>query len=180
MSDEDTLFLGAGTVLRKALPFLGEYRELCLVINDLKHVAPARDYVDGEIVLLGGVLDTSGQCLEGEIAVQSLQQFQPSCSLVLVEHISEDGTLSVACENAAALIQASFSLSKQCVAVIAQRPAYGEARYPVGKLSALSAVVTPQIVAAEYHSRFLAVGLTNSYTNNECLTWINPALHLAR
>ncbi|MGS0314943.1 hypothetical protein ACUOP4_29055, partial [Escherichia coli] len=26
----------------------------------------------------------------------------------------------------------------------------------------------------------LADGLTNSYTNNECLTWINPTLHQAR
>ncbi|MBL1729172.1 DeoR/GlpR transcriptional regulator, partial [Klebsiella pneumoniae] len=24
---------------------------------------------------------------------------------------------------------------------------------------------------------FLAAGLTNSYTNNECLTWLNTALH---
>ncbi|MCR2692896.1 DeoR/GlpR transcriptional regulator, partial [Salmonella enterica] len=85
-----TVFLGAGEVLRKALPFLGDYRDLCLIINDLSHVAPARDYIDGEIVLLGGVLGRSGQALGGEIAIQSLQQFQPSCCLVMVDHISED------------------------------------------------------------------------------------------
>ncbi|RNM54648.1 DeoR/GlpR transcriptional regulator, partial [Salmonella enterica] len=82
--DDDTVFLGAGEVLRKALPFLGDYRDLCLIINDLSHVAPARDYIDGEIVLLGGVLGHSGQALGGEIAIQSLQQFQPSCCLVMV------------------------------------------------------------------------------------------------
>lgn len=98
----------------------------------------------------------------------------------MIEHVSEDGTLSVASESAAVILAESLRLSLRCVAVIAQRPDYGEARYSVGKLSALSAVVTPQIVAAEYHSRFIAVGLTNSYTNNECLTWINPALHPAR
>lgn len=47
--DDDTVFLGAGEVLRKALPFLGDYRDLCLIINDLSHVAPARDYIDGEL-----------------------------------------------------------------------------------------------------------------------------------
>ncbi|MDI8746452.1 AGE family epimerase/isomerase, partial [Salmonella enterica subsp. enterica serovar Montevideo] len=30
--DDDTVFLGAGEVLRKALPFLGDYRDLCLII----------------------------------------------------------------------------------------------------------------------------------------------------
>ncbi|HBV7988005.1 DeoR/GlpR family DNA-binding transcription regulator [Citrobacter freundii] len=180
VADEDSLFLGAGVVPRKALPFLGESRELRLAFNDLGHVSTARDYIDGEIVLLGGTLDRSGQRLEGEIAIQSIQRFQPTCSVVMIEHVSEDGTLSVASESAAVILAESLRLSLRCVAVIAQRPDYGEARYSVGKLSALSAVVTPQIVAAEYHSRFIAVGLTNSYTNNECLTWINPALLPAR
>lgn len=178
--DEETVFLGAGSVLRKAIPFLGEYRELCLVVNDLAHVAPARDYVEGEMVLLGGVLGASGQTLEGELALQSLRQYQPSRCLIEVDHISDDGTLNVASEAAAVLLQETIRLSAQSVVVIAKRPVYGEPRYAVGKLSEISAVITPQIVAAEYHSRFLAVGLTNSYTNNECLTWINPALHPAR
>ncbi|CAI9390137.1 MULTISPECIES: DeoR/GlpR family DNA-binding transcription regulator [Citrobacter] len=180
VTDGDTLFLGAGSVLRKALPFLGDYRDLCLITNDLGHVAPARDYIDGEIVLLGGSLDSTGQCLEGEVAVQAIQRFPLSCSLMMIEHISEDGTLNVASESAAILLQESLRHSRQCIAVVAQRPAWGEARYPVSKLNTLSAVITPQIVAAEYHSRFLAAGLMNSYTNNECLTWINPALHLTR
>jgi DeoR/GlpR family transcriptional regulator of sugar metabolism len=178
--DEETVFLGAGSVLRKAIPFLGEYRELCLVVNDLAHVAPARDYVDGEMVLLGGVLGVNGQTLEGELALQSLRQYHPSRCLVVVDHISDDGTLNVTSEAAAALLQETIELSAQSVVVIAKRPVYGEPRYAVGKLNEISVVITPQIVAAEYHSRFLAVGLTNSYTNNECLTWINPALHPAR
>ncbi|UNK60899.1 DeoR/GlpR family DNA-binding transcription regulator [Buttiauxella ferragutiae] len=178
--DEETVFLGAGSVLRKAIPFLGDYRELCLVVNDLAHVAPVRDYVDGEMVLLGGVLGASGQTLEGELSLQSLRQYQPSRCLIEVEHISDDGTLNVGSESAAALLQEAIKLSAQCVVVLTKRPVYGEPRYAVGKLNQINAVVTPQIVAAEYHSRFIAVGLSNSYTNNECLTWINPALHSAR
>jgi hypothetical protein len=54
---------------------------------------------------------------------------------------------------------------------------YGETRYTIGHLQQLTGVVTPQMVAAEYHTRLQAAGLTNSYTNNECLTWLNPALH---
>lgn len=83
-------------------------------------------------------------------------------------------------ESAAALLSECLRLSGQSIAVVAQRPIHDVARYPVGKLNTLSAIITPQIVAAEYHSRFLADGLTNSYTNNECLTWINPTLHQAR
>lgn len=178
--DEEQLFLGAGSVLRKAIPFMAEYRDLRLMVNDLGHVAPARDYIDGEVALLGGVLDDSGQHLQGEIARRSLQQYQPSCSVLTVDHISDDGTLNVITESAAPLLEESLRQSARSIVVIAQRPVYGMARYAIGKLSEIAAVVTPQIVAAEYHSRFLAVGLTNSYTNNECLTWINPALNLTR
>ncbi|WES67808.1 DeoR/GlpR family DNA-binding transcription regulator [Superficieibacter sp. HKU1] len=180
IADEDQLFLGAGNVLRKAIPFMAGYRDLRLMVNDLGHVASARDYLDGEIALLGGVLDESGQHLEGEMACRSLQQFQPSCSVLMIDHISDDGTLNVASESAATLLQESLMQSVRSIVVIARRPIVGVARYAVGKLSEINAVVTPQIVAAEYHSRFLAVGLTNSYTNNKCLTWINPALNLTR
>lgn len=178
--DGETIYLGPGDVLRKSIPFMAEYRELCLVVNDLAHVAPARDFIDGEMVLLGGVLAAGGQTLGGELAIQSLRQYQPSRCMVVVESISDDGTLNVASEATAALLRESIIASSQCVVVIAKRPVHGEARHAVGVIENVSAVITPQMVAAEYHSRFLASGLSNSYTNNECLTWINPDLHPAR
>lgn len=178
--DEDRLFLGAGSVLRKAIPFMADHRDLRLMVNDLGHVASARDYIDGDIALVGGTVDESGQRLEGDVARRSLQQFQPSCGVLMIDHISDDGTLNVASESTSALLQEAFRQRARCIIVIARRPVYGVARYAVGKLDHVAAVVTPQMVAAEYHSRFLAVGLTNSYTNNECLTWINPALNLTR
>jgi hypothetical protein len=36
----------------------------------------------------------------------------------------------------------------------------------VGELQQISSVVTPQVVAAEYHACFLAAGLTNSYVHH--------------
>lgn len=180
VADEETVFLGSGSVLRKAIPFLGECRELCLIVNDLAHVASARDFVEGEVVLLGGVIGRSGQTLEGELTLKSLRQYPPSRCVVMVDHISDDGSLHVACEASAALIQEAIKISAQCVVAIAKRPVYGESRHAVGKLKDVSAVITPQIVAAEYHTRLINVGLSNSYTNNECLTWINPALHPTR
>ncbi|WP_435951999.1 DeoR/GlpR family DNA-binding transcription regulator [Dryocola sp. BD626] len=178
--DGETVFLGSGSVMRKAIPFLGECRDLRLVVNDLSHVSPGRDYIDGELVLLGGVVGQSGQTLEGELTLQSLRQYRPSRCLIVVESISDDGTLNVANDATAELLKEAMKLSDRRVVVVAQRPVYGEARHAVGKLNEINAVITPQIVAAEYHSRLQAAGLSNSYTNSECLTWINPALHPTR
>lgn len=180
LGDEEIVFLGAGSIMRKAIPFLGEYRGLSLVVNDLAHVPPARDYVDGQVVVVGGVLEQGEQMLTGELAVQSLRQYRPSHCVLMVDHISEDGTLNVTSEPSALLLSEAVRLCRYCVAIVARRPVYSESRHPVGKLKNMSAVITPQMVAAEYHSRFTDAGLSNSYTNNECLTWINPGRHPAR
>ncbi|HHH3554215.1 TPA: DeoR/GlpR family DNA-binding transcription regulator [Klebsiella pneumoniae] len=159
----ETLFLGQGSILRK--------------LNDLGHVALAQEFLNGETVLLGGVLSGQGRIVEGELALKALGHYRPSRALIAVDHIAEDGTLSVRNEVTAHLLSEAVAQSKRVIAIVASRPVYGEKRYAVGELQQISSVVTPQVVAAEYHACFLAAGLTNSYTNNECLTWLNTALH---
>ena len=118
-----------------------------------------------------------GRIVEGELALKALGHYRPSRALIAVDHIAEDGTLSVRNEVTAHLLSEAVAQSKRVIAIVASRPVYGEKRYAVGELQQISSVVTPQVVAAEYHACFLAAGLTNSYTNNECLTWLNTALH---
>ena len=173
----ETLFLGQGSILRKVIPFLANREELCLLLNDLGHVALAQEFLNGETVLLGGVLSGQGRIVEGELALKALGHYRPSRALIAVDHIAEDGTLSVRNEVTAHLLSEAVAQSKRVIAIVASRPVYGEKRYAVGELQQISSVVTPQVVAAEYHACFLAAGLTNSYTNNECLTWLNTALH---
>ncbi len=159
------------------IPFLANREELCLLLNDLGHVALAQEFLNGETVLLGGVLSGQGRIVEGELALKALGHYRPSRALIAVDHIAEDGTLSVRNEVTAHLLSEAVAQSKRVIAIVASRPVYGEKRYAVGELQQISSVVTPQVVAAEYHACFLAAGLTNSYTNNECLTWLNTALH---
>ncbi|PLL09767.1 DeoR/GlpR transcriptional regulator, partial [Klebsiella michiganensis] len=54
IEDSETLFLGQGSILRKVIPFLAGYDELCLLLNDLAHVPLAQEFLNGETVLLGG------------------------------------------------------------------------------------------------------------------------------
>lgn len=180
INEGQTLFLGAGPILRKVIPFLADCEELCLLINDLAHVALAQEFLTSETVLLGGVLNGEASQVEGQLALNALRQYRPSRALIAVDHIAEDGTLSVRHEASARLLSEAVTHSEGVIAVVARRPVYGEQRYPVGDLARISAIVTPQVVAAEYHARFLSAGLTNSYTNNECLTWLNPALQKAK
>jgi DeoR/GlpR family transcriptional regulator of sugar metabolism len=179
IEDSETLFLGQGSILRKVIPFLANSEELCLLLNDLAHVALAQEFLNGETVLLGGVLGGNGRIVEGDLALSALGHYRPSRALIAVDHIAEDGTLSVRNESTARLLSEAVAQSERVIAVVASRPVYGEKRYAIGELRQMSSVVTPQVVAAEYHARFLAAGLTNSYTNNECLTWLNTALQKA-
>ncbi|WP_434670513.1 DeoR/GlpR family DNA-binding transcription regulator [Klebsiella sp. B345] len=180
IENSETLFLGQGSILRKVIPFLAGYDELCLLLNDLAHVPLAQEFLNGETVLLGGVLGNTGKIVEGELALSALGHYRPSRALIAVDHIADDGTLSVRQEASARLLSEAVTQSERVIAVVANRPVYGDKRYAIGELRQMSGIVTPQVVAAEYHSRLLAAGLTNSYTNNECLTWLNPALQKAK
>lgn len=180
IDDGETVFLGPGSILRKVIPFLANYEELCLLMNDLAHVSLAHEFLNGESVLLGGVLSGEGREVEGDLALNALRHYRPSRTLIAVDHIAEDGTLSVRHETRARLLHEAVEHSERVIAVVARRPVYGEKHYAVGELQQLSGIVTPQVVAAEYHARFIAAGLTNSYTNNECLTWLKPALQKAK
>ena len=61
IEDGETLFLGQGSILRKVIPFLANREEHCLLLNDLGHVALAQEFLNGETVLLGGVLSGQGR-----------------------------------------------------------------------------------------------------------------------
>jgi DeoR/GlpR family transcriptional regulator of sugar metabolism len=65
-----------------------------------------------------------------------------------VDHIAEDGTLSVRNEATAHLLNEAVAQSERVIAIVASRPVYGEKRYAVGELQQISSVVTPQVVAA--------------------------------
>ncbi len=175
VEDRETVFLGPGSLLRKSIPFLANYSDMYFVFNDLEHTPLMRDYINGETVLLGGVLSAQGHVLEGELSIEFLRRYKLSRALFLVDHIAEDGTLSVTQSGMAHLLSEALKISNRSVAVVSRRPVLGEKRYTVGQLSRLHAIVTPQVVAAEFHASFQAAGFINSYTNNECLTWLNPA-----
>lgn len=176
IAGRETLFLGEGPILRKVIPFLAERGECCLLFNDLHHIAFAKEFLSGETVLLGGVLSASGKTTEGAPALKALRHYTLDRVLMTVDHIAEDGTLSVRNETQAELLAEAVEKGAQVIAAIPQRPVYGEKRFAIGHLQQMTGVVTPQVVAAEYHTHLQAAGMMNSYTNNECLTWINPAL----
>lgn len=176
VEDNERVFLGQGAVLRKVIPFLAGCEALSLLLNDLAHVPLAQAFLSGETVLLGGILSSKGDFVEGDQTLRALEHYRPSLSLIAVDHIAEDGTLSVRQQASAKLLSEAVANSGRVITVVTQRPVYDEKRYAIGELRQMSSVVTPQVVAGEYYSGLLAAGLTNSYTNNECLTWINPAL----
>lgn len=172
----EALYLDAGTIMRKVISFLADNDARQLIFNDLRHVAYAREFYTGEAIVLGGKLAAMGETTEGDSVIAALRHHAPDMALIAVDHIAEDGTLSVRNEHQARLLSAAFIHCRRVIAAIPRRPVYGELRFAVGQLKQLVAVVTPQIVAAEYHARLQQCGLINSYTNNECLTWLNPAL----
>lgn len=78
--------------------------------------------------------------MEGELALKALGHYRPSRALIAVDHIAEDGTLSVRNEVTAHLLSEAVAQSKRVIAIVASRPVYGEKRYAVGELQQISSV----------------------------------------
>ncbi|CDL09875.1 Transcriptional repressor of aga operon [Klebsiella pneumoniae IS43] len=59
----ETLFLGQGSILRKVIPFLANREELCLLLNDLGHVALAQEFFKwGNRSAWRGVVRSGADC----------------------------------------------------------------------------------------------------------------------
>lgn len=91
----EMLFLGQGFILCKVIFFLVNREEFCLLLNDLGYVVLVQEFLNGEIVLFGGVLFGQGWIVEGELVLKVLGYYCFLCVLIVVDYIVEDGMLSV-------------------------------------------------------------------------------------
>ncbi|MCV5824823.1 DeoR/GlpR transcriptional regulator, partial [Escherichia coli] len=82
----------------------------------------AQEFLNGETVLLGGVLSGQGRIVEGELALKALGHYRLSRALIAVDHIAEDGTLSVRNAVTAHLLSEAVAQSKRVIAIVASRP----------------------------------------------------------
>lgn len=172
--DRDVLFIGHGDLMRKTIPFLAERKKIRLIVNDLAHAWLAKDFIDGEVVVTGGVLGSEPLTLCGELAVETLKQSPDVRCLIMVDAISAEGDLCLYNPELAATYRDIMQNSQYCMVMIAQRPCGKEDAIEIGRLTDVGALIAPQVVIAEYHHQLMKAGLTNSYTNNECLTYLNP------
>lgn len=172
VKNRDVLFLGQSDLLRKTLPFLADHKKLQVIVNDLSHAGIADDFIDGDVVVAGGIFKRGQQALSGELVLHTLRQFDITCSILVIDSINPKGELCQQDEALADIYREVIAQSERCVVVIARRNAEAKGGYEVGSLNDINALVAPQPVIADYHAQLGAKGLQNSYTNNECVTYI--------
>lgn len=173
LSETGPLFIGAGKLLKKVIPCLAAKPPQTVIFHDLSQVALAKEYLSSEIIVTGGVLGTESLVLTGERAIGTVLSYPSLHSLIFVDAIGDRGELYVGDKDLAQLYAATLTHSKTVTAVIISRQIFGNNRYEIGNLRAIACVISSQIVAAEHFSYFREAGMSNLYTNNDCLTWIN-------
>jgi len=173
VNDRDTLFLGEGELTRKIIPLLAPFSKLRVIINDISHAALADDFIDGEVILTGGVLNRSASVLTGKMLEYALQQYTISLCIIEVASIGGMGELTVSNSHLAPHYQHLLSKSQRKVAIAARQPIQHQQVYNVGNIEGIDAIVTCQNVNSDYQQSISDSGFINQYTNNECFTWIN-------
>lgn len=175
INDDDQLFLAAGALLRKTIPLLTSCKRLRLWVNDLKHAVIAPDFIDGEVVVAGGVYCGGEGVLAGELTSGALKHGALSHCILAADTIDAQGNLCVFDASQADLYRLLISLCQSVIVVVPSRNMSEATGHEVGALTDITALIAPQIVIAEHHGQLLSSGLMNHYTNNECFTYINPA-----
>lgn len=173
VNDRDTLFLGHGELTRKIIPLLAPVKKLRLIINDVSHVALADDFIDGEVILTGGVLNRSRSVLSGKMLEYALQQYTISLCIIEVASIDPVGELTIENSHLASHYQHLLSKSQRKVAIAARAPVNNQQVYTISNIDSIDAIVTCQHVIDDYQQQIGDSGFINQYTNNECFTWIN-------
>ncbi|WP_159565702.1 DeoR/GlpR family DNA-binding transcription regulator [Budvicia diplopodorum] len=173
VNDRDTLFLGHGELTRKIIPLLAPLKKLRLIINDVSHVALADDFIDGEVILTGGVLNRSRSVLSGKMLEYALQQYTISLCVIEVASIDLMGELTIENSYLAPHYQHLLSKSQRKAVIAARPPLNSQQVYNVSNINSIDAIITCQHVINDYQQQFGDSGFINQYTNNECFTWIN-------
>ncbi len=130
IEDGDTVLLGAGSIIRKMIPFLASRSHLSLFINELSIIPIIQQYVQCDIQLTGGAIVAGCDALVGPIAEKTIQLQTINKCFIEAQIWRNDGV--IACHQAATarLYRAAVQHVHLSVA-IALQPQYHAEGFPL-------------------------------------------------
>jgi DeoR/GlpR family transcriptional regulator of sugar metabolism len=120
VDDHAALFIGAGEVAHKVIPFLADRTNLALTLNDVGMLPTAQRFLHCELLLTGGALDGTGTVLAGPDAERTLSARALDMVVLEASGIDRAGNLLCSGTRLAQVFRAALGVSKRVVALAFQ------------------------------------------------------------
>ncbi|GBU09766.1 transcriptional repressor of the aga regulon [Gammaproteobacteria bacterium] len=116
--DGDTIFLGAGSIIQKMIPFLTEKDNISILINDVSVLSFIQVYLDCAVHLTGGTLAKGCHALLGPLAEASIQMQTINKCFLEIDSIQDNDIVACNHPAMARLYSTAVSFSQNSIGII--------------------------------------------------------------
>lgn len=155
--ENDTIFIGSGSLSYLMLKFLPENMPLTVVTNCM-WVAEAlreREWID--TYLIGGLVKTSGNITDA-LALEFISKFKVDIGFVTGKGVSDEG-IFVATPEVASLRQAIFKISRRIIVLASPTTIGNDGFAKIGSIEDADLLITSEEADEETISRIMSLGV---------------------
>lgn len=176
ISDQETIFLGYGETCRRIIPFLCEKRRLRVIVNDLKHVLLAEQYIDGDIIVAGDEVIRPESLLSGKAFDDVIHRFAINHCIIEVSIPEANGGLMINRPVLTSHYQRCFDKAQHITAILNSVHQLTGTVPVLGNISQINNLITRRFINEQYQQLLSDADFNIRYSNNECFTWSNRNL----
>lgn len=172
INDGETIFLGHGNVIRKLIPFLHTKKSLKLIMNDISNAQLVKEFLDAEVILVGGALLDGNILYDPETVKVFLNQLTISHFIVELAAINKDNQVVIKNMEQLKTYQQILKITQHTIGILPQIVTYHKNNI-LGKLKHMDMVILSRPTVTEYHQQLLETNFKQYTTNKYCVTYHN-------
>lgn len=154
INDGDTICLLNGEITRKLIPYLYDKKNITLIVNDLNHAVLAKEYIQGEVVIMGGTLNHTS-IIFGKNHVESLLlKYQISIVIFEIEAIHADDSMAISNSHLTDGYQLLLTHANYRIVLLPYRVVENET-FEFGSLQKIDTMILSSLTMAEYHHQIV-------------------------
>ncbi len=172
INDGDILFLGHGNLIRKLIPFLHGKKSLILIMNDISNAQLAKEFIDAEVIVVGGVLLDGNILQDNKMINFVLNQFSVTHFIIELSVINADNKLIIDNLEQVKTYQQIMKKAAHTIGILPQRIAHNDSNN-IGILADIDMLVLSRATVTEYHQQLLDANFEQLISNKYCVTYQN-------
>ena len=172
INDGDTLCLLNGKITRKLIPYLYNKKNLTLIVNDLSFAMLAKDYIQGEIVLIGGVFNQKYTNFDKNDVQTLLAKYELSTVIFEIEAINTDDEIAISNSQLMEGYQLLLNNANCRIALLPSRMEENDT-FGFASLQQIDVIILSNSTMAEYHQQITNCSFKQSSVNKDSVIYQN-------